>query len=139
MCNIMDNISANLNPYSGGNIYSPKFLEEYFDFMKTWVLSSNKQNTNIADWRIWLPRAFYLNWSDPPTWQKSMMDPSIWMPIAFFPQEQREHAQRILNIAGDYIAGDKAMGNIIKNNKLNGDIAGENMIKEIEAINDKSK
>jgi len=130
-------VSANINPFTGFTQYSPKFFEEYFDFMKTWSKSSNKNNINPADWRIWLPRAFYLNWSDPPTWQKSMMDPTIWLPMVYYPQEERERALRIINIAGDYIAGDKAIGNIIKDNIVVGDIAGEDMIKELKAVNDK--
>jgi hypothetical protein len=90
----------------------PGFYGEYsnafFDFLKTWVKSSSKRNVSPTDWRVWLPRAFYLNWSDPNTLQKSMMDPTIWLPMAFYPQEEIERVMKVVNVAGDYVAGDKA-------------------------------
>jgi hypothetical protein len=60
---------------------------DFFDFMKTWAAASSKGSVSPTDWRIWLPRDYYLNWSDPATWQKARMDPTIWLPMAFYPQE----------------------------------------------------
>jgi hypothetical protein len=90
------------------------YSDAFFDFMKTWVKSSNKSNINPTDWRVWLPRAFYLNWSDPKTLQKSIFDLTIWLPMAFYPQEERERILQIYNIAGDYVERDKAAGDIIE-------------------------
>ena len=95
---------------------SIQYSDAFFDFMKTWVKSSNKSKISPTDWRIWLPRAFYLNWSDPPTWQKSMSDPTIWLPMAFYPQDERERILTIYNIAGDYVAGNKALGDYAEGN-----------------------
>ncbi|MDF2736426.1 MAG: hypothetical protein K0S93_282 [Nitrososphaeraceae archaeon] len=44
---------------------SPTFIKEYFDFLKTWSPTLADNNISPSDWRIWLPSAFYLNWSDP--------------------------------------------------------------------------
>ena len=83
------------------------FSNAFFDFMKNWTNSLNMGNKSLTDWRIWLPRAFYLNWSDPPTWQRTMADPTIWLPMIYYPQEERERILNIINIAGDYVAGNK--------------------------------
>jgi len=86
-----------------------QFSNAYFDFMKTWSSNLSKNNISPTDWRIWLPRAFYLNWSDPQIMQKSMMDPTIWLPVALLPnKEERDHAiQHIVQIInkGVYIEG----------------------------------
>jgi hypothetical protein len=102
-----------------------QYSNAFFDFLKTWIKSSNNSKISPADWRIWLPRAFYLNWSDPPTWQKSMSDPTIWMPMAYYPQDERERILKIYNIAGDYVAG----------NKSEGDYAEGAINKNIEIVN----
>src|ERR1041384_4995795 len=87
-----------------------QYSNAYFDFMKTWAASLSKNNISPTDWRIWLPRAFYLNWSDPQVMQKSMTDPTIWFPVALSPnKEERDHAiQHIVQIinTGTYIGGD---------------------------------
>jgi hypothetical protein len=99
-------------------IMTPGFYGQYsnafFDFMKSWVKSSNKKNLSPTDWRIWLPRAFYLNWSDPQTSQKAMSDPTIWLPMAYYPQDEIERVMKVFNVAGDYVAGDKAEKDMYK-------------------------
>jgi hypothetical protein len=99
-------------------IVTPGFYGQYsnafFDFMKSWAKSSNKRNLSPTDWRIWLPRAFYMNWSDPQTSQKSMMDPTIWLPMAYYPQEEIERVMKVFNVAGDVVMGDKAEKDIYK-------------------------
>jgi hypothetical protein len=109
-----------------------QYSNAFFDFMKTWTNSLYNNGKSLSDWRIWLPRAFYLNWSDPPTWQRSMADPSIWMPIIFFPQEERERILNIINIAGDYVAGNKAGRDYIQGDQIGRDKIQGNMIKDIE-------
>ncbi len=107
------------------NIKTPfgeiNYSDAFFDFMKTWVKSSSKSKISPTDWRIWLPRAFYLNWSDPPTWQKTMADPTIWLPMAYYPQDERERILAIYNIAGDFVAGDKVVGDKFYGDKIGGD------------------
>jgi hypothetical protein len=95
---------------------------EFFDYWKTWTKASSKSNISPTDWRIWLPRAFYLNWSDPPTWQKSMLGPTIWLPLAFFPEQERERVLHVYNVLGDYVNGNKSMGDVVT--VLGGDYVG---------------
>jgi hypothetical protein len=90
-----------------------QYSHAFFDFMKTWADSFNKNKLSPTDWRIWLPRAFYLNWSDSKTSQKSMLDPTIWLPMTFYPQEERERFLHNYNIAGDNIPDNMAGGDII--------------------------
>jgi hypothetical protein len=39
------------------------YSNSFFDYMKTWATSLNN-NISPTDLRIWVPRAFYLNWAD---------------------------------------------------------------------------
>jgi hypothetical protein len=91
-----------------------QYSNAYFDFMKSWTESTNKRNLSPTDWRIWLPRAFYLNWSDPKTSQKSMADPTIWLPMAYYPQDEIERVMKVFNVARDLVMGDKANRDIYK-------------------------
>jgi hypothetical protein len=75
------------------------------------IWTSNKGN---ADWRLWLPRAVFLNWSDQKTWQTQLLNPTTWLPLAYSPPEERERVITMINIAGDYIYGDKSKGDLIK-------------------------
>lgn len=52
-----------------------------------------------------------MNWSDPETWKKHCTDPSVWVPVAYYSQEEKEMASNIMDIADDYIGGDRH-GNI---------------------------
>jgi hypothetical protein len=111
---------------------------------------ANNANTRPTDWRILLPRAFFLNWSDSKTWQKSAMDPTIWFPLAFYPQEEQERTLELMQLAvdmagkdkagekqavkqffynhyGDIVGNDKSGGSIMKDNKSGRNMAGGNM------------
>jgi hypothetical protein len=123
---IMDDSSYVASPFDAYQL-SRQFFDEYFGFIKNWIESLHNNKISPIDWRIWLPKAFWLNWSDPQTWQKLMLDPTIWLSVAFYSQEERERALRIVHIAGDFIGGDKAIGNIVKGNTAGGDIIGANI------------
>lgn len=43
-----------------------------------------------TDWAVWLPKAFFLDWSDRKKWERHLSDPTIWLPLGIFPQEIRE-------------------------------------------------
>ena len=64
-----------------------KFGKVSENAMKNFV---NNADIRPTDWRILLPRAFYMNWSDRQTWLKSFMDPTIWFPLAFYPEEENQ-------------------------------------------------
>ena len=100
-----------------------QYSNAFFDFMKTWAPSLSNNNISPTDWRIWLPRAFYLNWSDPQIAQKSMMDPTIWFPVALNPnKEERDQAiQHIIQIIN---SGTIFSGNI---NNSSGVVVGQNI------------
>lgn len=161
-----ENHSENLSPFGNTGFFS-QF--EIFTKSSDNALKNFADNANIrpADWRILLPRAFYMDWSNHQTWQKSSMDPTIWLPIAFYPPEEKERAIQLLNIAGDimendkpggkkevkkeqavqqfvnnyygdYIGNDKAGGAIMKHSNAGGEMAGGNIDKE-NTINDPDK
>jgi hypothetical protein len=48
----------------------------------------------VTDWAVWLPKAFFMNWSDRANWEKNLSDPTLFLPLGFFPPEERE---RIVN------------------------------------------
>jgi hypothetical protein len=79
--------------------------------------SSNRRKLNPFDWRIWLPRAFYLDWSNPRSWHLTF-DPTIWLPLAFYPPEEIERIiggseiSKLYNIIGDFVSGDWALPSI---------------------------
>src|SRR5215469_12007802 len=77
------------------------------------------------DWKMWLPRAFWLNWSDPRTWYHRFSNPSIWLPIAFFPKEL-EHIRTLFDALGDHIESDTL--NAIRNPSL----LNESLAKQLE-------
>ena len=43
-----------------------------------------------TDWAIWLPKAFFLDWSNRTNWEHNLSDPTIWLPLGLFPSELRE-------------------------------------------------
>jgi hypothetical protein len=67
---------------------------------------------DLNDWKIWFPRAFWMNWADPKTWQDHIYDPTIWLPIAYLPSEQKERMGDIMSRGGDIVsaAGPVYMG-----------------------------
>jgi hypothetical protein len=97
--------------------------------LKTWVKSLNGSNPN--DLRIWIPKAFLLNWSDPKTWQTRFFDPTIWLPVAFSTPEERERIMNVLNVAGNVVlnAGNMAGGD------MNSDISNANIVNRSLAQN----
>lgn len=54
-----------------------------------------------TDWAVWMPKAFFMKWSNPEDWQKNTSDPTIWLPLGFFPPEERE--KMVNNYYGNYI------------------------------------
>jgi hypothetical protein len=78
-----------VTPFGRYTKYSPEFIKEYFDFLKTWSPTLADNNISPTDWRILLPSAFYLNWSDPQTFQKAMTDFTIWLPVALNPDKKK--------------------------------------------------
>jgi hypothetical protein len=43
-----------------------------------------------TDWAVWLPKAFFLDWSNRTNWEHNFSDPTIWLPLGLFPSELRE-------------------------------------------------
>jgi len=43
-----------------------------------------------TDWAVWLPKAFFLDWSNRTNWEHNLSDPTIWLPLGLFPSELRE-------------------------------------------------
>ena len=41
-------------------------------------------------WVVWLPKAFFMKWTNIEDWQKNTSDPTIWFPLGFFPPDERE-------------------------------------------------
>jgi hypothetical protein len=90
---------------------------DFNEMAKIWANTWEKMwtaNSNAGDWRMWLPRAVWLNWSDPKTWQTQVFNPTTWLPLAYSTPEERDRAITMLNIYGDYIGGDKSKGDLIK-------------------------
>jgi hypothetical protein len=75
-----------------------------------------------TDWAVWLPKAFFLKWSDPKSWERNMSDTTIWLPLGVFPPEERERIVNNYYIQGDAIGiGVKGSGNVIGKNLVVGD------------------
>ena len=161
-----ENPSENLSS-TGNTGFLPQF--EKLAKASDNALKNFADNANIrpTDWRILLPRAFYMDWSDQQTWQKSAMDPTIWIPIAFYPHEEKERALEIMNVVADSFRDgkseekqeeelkgklqhiifninnnntgkDHAGGSIMKHNKADENMAGGDIDKE-NTINDADK
>ncbi len=81
-----------------------------------------------TDWTIWLPKAFFLDWSDRTKWYHNLSDPTIWLPLGIFPQEIREgivnnYYIRISKTQGDIIGvGVSGNTNTIGKNIISGSI-----------------
>jgi hypothetical protein len=75
-----------------------------------------------TDWTVWLPKAFFMKWSDPKSWERNMSDPTIWLPLGVFPPEERERIVNNYYIQGDAIGvGVRGSGNVIGKNLTVGD------------------
>jgi TolA-binding protein len=51
-----------------------------------------------------------------------MLGPTIWLPLAFFPEQERERVLHVYNVLGDYVNGNKSMGDVVT--VLGGDYVG---------------
>ena len=75
-----------------------------------------------TDWTVWLPKAFFLDWSDRTKWEHQLSDPTIWLPMGIFPEQVRErivynYSIRIAGTQGDIIGvGVPGSDNIIAKN-----------------------
>jgi hypothetical protein len=67
-----------------------------------------------TDWAVWLPKAFFLNWSDKTSRERNMSDPTIWLPLGLFPPIERERL--VNNYYGNYVSG-----NYIEEGRVMGD------------------
>jgi hypothetical protein len=55
-----------------------------------------------TDWAVWLPKGFFLNWSDKDSRERNMADPTIWLPLGLFPPVERERlVNNYYNYYGD--------------------------------------
>jgi hypothetical protein len=55
-----------------------------------------------TDWAVWLPKGFFLNWSDKESRERNMADPTIWLPLGLFPPVERERlVNNYYNYYGD--------------------------------------
>ena len=57
-----------------------------------------------TDWAVWMPKVF-MKWSNPEDWRKNTSDPTIWLPLEFYPLEERE--RMVNNYYGNYINGSR--------------------------------
>lgn len=64
------------------------------------------------DWKVWLPRAFWLDWSDPKIWQNRFFDPTVWLPVAFLPEKQ-EHIRMLFKAIQDDVGTINASNTMI--------------------------
>jgi hypothetical protein len=64
-------------------------------------------SSSPTDWKIWLPKAFWIDWSDPETWKKHSADPTIWFPRAYDSPEEKQNVSNLISATGDIIVGDQ--------------------------------
>ena len=121
---------ASILPTPFGNI---SYSDAFFDLMKNWLIDINKtwikaiNSYEYPDLRIFLPRAFFINWSDPKVRENELFNPTIWIPSLYTSKEDQDKLMQQpfklicdLFVGGNYVGGnyagrDYAEGNIHRN------------------------
>jgi hypothetical protein len=126
---------ASILPTPFGNI---SYSDAFFDLMKSWLIDLNNtwikaiNSYEYPDLRIFLPRAFFIDWSDPKIREKEFFNPTIWFPSLYTSKEDQNKVLkpwRILGdfiIGGDYVGGNKAVGDYAEGNISNKRVGRDN-------------
>lgn len=113
---------ASILPTPFGNI---SYSDAFFDLMKNWLIDLNKtlikamNSYEYPDLRMFLPRAYFINWSDPKIRETESFNPTIWIPSLYTSKEDQNRLAQSFKVFGDIlgdfiVAGKKAGGHIVE-------------------------